>query len=238
MRSMLLAGFVALAAIAATSISPASAQTTGGISITHGGGNLNVAKGPLSEADQSATTLGGVAGRHGVAITNGGNNRNFATGPLSFAGQDTTTVGGTALGRGRVITNGGDNNNLARGFGSTATQSTLTLGGTAFGRGRSVTNGGFNSNLAAGKFSSADQQVATVGGTAGRHGLNVVKRRRQQERGARVRLLGFAAGVHRQSVKTRGDPGTSTQTRSRGSAGPGSPFKSTAKGVRQCNEHH
>src|SRR5271168_1902077 len=100
MRSMLLAGFVAFTAIAATSISPASAQTTGGISITHGGGNLNVAKGSLSEADQSATTLGGVAGHHGVAITNGGNNRNFATGKFSFAGQDTTTVGGTAIGRG------------------------------------------------------------------------------------------------------------------------------------------
>ena len=123
MRSMLLAGFVAFTAIAATSISPASAQTTGGIVITHGGGNINVAKGPLSEADQSATTLGGVAGRHGLALTNGGNNRNFASGPLSFAGQDTTTVGGTALGRGRVITNGGNNLNAARGFGSAATQS-------------------------------------------------------------------------------------------------------------------
>ena len=32
MRSMLLAGFVAFTAIAATAISPASAQTTGGIS--------------------------------------------------------------------------------------------------------------------------------------------------------------------------------------------------------------
>src|SRR5271154_7592511 len=109
MRSMLLAGFVAFAAIAASSISPASAQTTGGIVITHGGGNTNVARGPLSEADQSATTLGGIAGRHGVAITNGGGNRNVASGPLSFAGQDTTTIGGTALGRGRVITNGGAN---------------------------------------------------------------------------------------------------------------------------------
>src|ERR1700759_3614658 len=118
MRSMLLAGFVALTAIAA--IAPAHAQMTGGISITHGGGNLNVAKGPLSEADQSATTLGGIAGRHGVAITNGGDNRNFATGKLSFAGQNTTTVGGTVLGRGRVITNGGDNSNFARGFGRPA----------------------------------------------------------------------------------------------------------------------
>src|ERR1700676_148730 len=102
MRSILLSGFAVLAAIAATSVSPASAQSTGGISITRGGGNVNVARGAFSVADQSATTLGGVAGRHGVAITNGGNNRNFATGPLSFAGQDTTTVGGTAFGRGRV----------------------------------------------------------------------------------------------------------------------------------------
>ena len=112
MRSMLLAGFVALTAIAA--IAPAHAQTTGGISITHGGGNVNVATGKFSEADQSATTLGGIAGRHGVAITNGGNNRNVASGTFSFAGQNTTTVGGTALGRGRVITNGGGNLNLAR----------------------------------------------------------------------------------------------------------------------------
>ena len=132
MRSVLLAGFAALAAIAASSVSPAHAQTTGGISITHGGGNVNVAKGRFSEADQSATTLGGIAGRHGVAITNGGNNRNIASGPLSFAGQDTTTVGGTALGRGRVITNGGNNTNLARGFGSTATQSTTTVGRDGF----------------------------------------------------------------------------------------------------------
>jgi bacteriocin-like protein len=52
-----------------------SGGTTGGISVTHGGGNMNVAKGPLSESDAS-TTLGGIAGRHGIAITNGGNNRN------------------------------------------------------------------------------------------------------------------------------------------------------------------
>jgi hypothetical protein len=171
MRSMLLAGFVALTAIAA--VAPAHAQATGGIVITHGGGNTNVASGRLSQADQSATTLGGTAGRRGVAITNGGGNRNVASGALSFAGQDTTTIGGTALGRGRVITNGGQNNNFARGFGSSATQSTLTSGGTAFGRGTSITNGGVNTNLAAGRFSSADQQVVTLGGTAGRHGLNV-----------------------------------------------------------------
>src|ERR1700686_5010418 len=123
MRSMLLAGFVALTAVAA--IAPAHAQSTGGISITHGGGNVNTARGAFSQADQSATTLGGIAGRRGVAITNGGQNRNVASGAFSFAGQDTTTIGGTALGRGRVITNGGQNNNFARGFGSSATQSTL-----------------------------------------------------------------------------------------------------------------
>jgi hypothetical protein len=173
MRTMLLAGFVAFAAIAASAIGPASAQTTGGIVITHGGGNVNVAKGPLSQADQSATTLGGIASGHGRAITNGGNSRNIASGPLSYAGQDTTTIGGTAVGRGRVITNGGYNNNMAKGFGSSATQSNLTVGGSAFGNGRSITNGGVNTNLAAGKFSSADQQVVTLGGAAGRHGLNV-----------------------------------------------------------------
>ena len=56
MRSMLLAGFVALTAVAA--IAPAHAQSTGGISITRGGGNVNVARGAFSQADQSATTLG------------------------------------------------------------------------------------------------------------------------------------------------------------------------------------
>ena len=94
------------------------------ISITHGGGNVNVAKGALSEADQSATTLGGFAGRpwHGHHQRRQQPQHRF--GPLSYAGQDTTTVGGTALGRGLAITNGGHNYNLAKGFGSTATQST------------------------------------------------------------------------------------------------------------------
>ena len=124
-----------LAAIAASTVAPVHAQTTGGISITHGGGNVNAAKGALSEADQGVTTLGGTAAGRGVAFTNGGNNRNIASGALSFAGQNVTTLGGTAIGRGRVITNGGSNLNLARGFGSTATQSIATLGGTAFGRG-------------------------------------------------------------------------------------------------------
>ena len=96
---------------------PPAAQSAGGISITHGGGNVNTARGALSEADQSATTLGGIASGHGVAITNGGNNRNTALGALSFAGQNTTTVGGVAGGRGRAITTGGSNVNTARGFG-------------------------------------------------------------------------------------------------------------------------
>ena len=79
MRSMLLAGFVAFAAIAAAAVSPASAQSTGGIVVTHGGGNTNVAKGFLSQADQSATTLGGTAFGRGKVITNGGQNRNVAS---------------------------------------------------------------------------------------------------------------------------------------------------------------
>jgi hypothetical protein len=49
-----------------------SGGTTGGISITHGGGNTNVAKGSFSEAD---TVLG-----RGRVITNGGGNTNLARG--------------------------------------------------------------------------------------------------------------------------------------------------------------
>jgi hypothetical protein len=52
-EGLLLAGFVALTAIA-----PAHAQTTGGVSITHGGGNVNVARGAFSEGDQSASSAG------------------------------------------------------------------------------------------------------------------------------------------------------------------------------------
>src|SRR5215813_6540636 len=104
MRSMLLAGFVALTAVAA--IAPAHAQTTGGLSITHGGGNVNVARGAFSEADQSATTLGGIP--------------NLARGFGSTATQSTTTVGGTAFGRGTSITNGGLNTNVAAGKFSSA----------------------------------------------------------------------------------------------------------------------
>ena len=98
MRATLLSGFALLAVIAASTVAPVHAQTTGGISITHGGGNVNVAKGALSEADQGVTTLGGIAAGHGVVFTNGGNNRNTAAGALSFAGQNITTLGGTALG--------------------------------------------------------------------------------------------------------------------------------------------
>jgi hypothetical protein len=131
MRSMLLAGFVALAAIAA--IAPAHAQMTGGISITHGGGNVNVASGKFSEADQSATTLGGVAGRHGVAITNGGTsitnggvNTNIAAGKFSSADQQVVTLGGTAGRKGLNVVDGGANKNAALGFGSSASQQVFT----------------------------------------------------------------------------------------------------------------
>ena len=79
MRSMLLAGFVALSAVAA--IAPAHAQS-------HRRHRHHPwrrqrqrrSRRASAQADQSATTLGGVAGRHGVAITNGGNNRNIASG--------------------------------------------------------------------------------------------------------------------------------------------------------------
>jgi hypothetical protein len=63
--------------LAIAELNGVSGGTTGGIVITHGGGNVNVAKGTFSEAD-APTTLGGIAGRHGIAITNGGNNRNAA----------------------------------------------------------------------------------------------------------------------------------------------------------------
>src|ERR1700742_5214110 len=105
MRPVLLSAFAVAAALAAAGFTPASAQTTGGIAITHGGGNVNVASGRMSQANQSATTLGGMAFGHGRAVTNGGNNMNLASGARSFAGQDTTTVGGTAYGRGNVLTN-------------------------------------------------------------------------------------------------------------------------------------
>ena len=118
MRSTLLAGFAVLAAVTAFSVAPASAQTSGGVVITNGGHNTNIAKGKFSEADQAITTLGGTASRHGKSITNGGNNHNTALGKFSFAGQDVTTVGGDASGRGRVFTNGGRNDNTARGFNS------------------------------------------------------------------------------------------------------------------------
>ena len=76
MRAALLSGFALFTAIAASALSPVQAQTTGGIAITHGGGNVNTARGAFSGADQSVTTLGGIASGHGRAITNGGNNRN------------------------------------------------------------------------------------------------------------------------------------------------------------------
>ena len=171
MRSLFLSSCAAVLALTAIAAAPAMADPlhSGGVVVTRGGGNVNVAKGKFAEADQAITTLGGVASGRGRAITNGGNNRNIASGKFSFAGQDVTTVGGFASGRGRAITSGGYNTNKARGFGSTALQSVTTEGGSASGRhGLSLTRGGFNSNLAAGKFSQADQQVLTLGGNAGR----------------------------------------------------------------------
>ena len=99
-RSLLLSGFALLAGFAAFSAAPANADPLqpGGIAITRGGHNFNVARGAFSGADQAITTLGGVASGHGRAITNGGNNRNTALGKFSFAGQDVTTVGGIASG--------------------------------------------------------------------------------------------------------------------------------------------
>ncbi len=88
MRSMILAG-CAIAALAAVSAAPAKADplVSGGISITHGGGNVNVAKGKFSEADQSVATLGGIASGRGVAITNGGDNRNVASASTASPGR-------------------------------------------------------------------------------------------------------------------------------------------------------
>ena len=62
MRSIILAG-CAIAALAAVSSVPVKADqlVSGGVAITHGGGNVNVAKGKFSEADQAVTTLGGIA---------------------------------------------------------------------------------------------------------------------------------------------------------------------------------
>ena len=130
MRSIFLSGCAAMLALTAIAAAPAMAEPlhSGGVVITRGGGNVNVAKGKFGEADQAVTTLGGVASGHGRAITNGGNNRNIASGKNSFAGQDVTTVGGFASGRGRAITSGGNNLNTARGFGSTALQSVTTAG--------------------------------------------------------------------------------------------------------------
>src|SRR5919112_200011 len=65
---------------------------SGGIAITRGGYNDNIARGKLSAADQAVTTLSGVASGHGVAKTYGGYNTNKALGKFSYAGQDVTTV--------------------------------------------------------------------------------------------------------------------------------------------------
>ena len=195
MRPIFLSG-LALAAMAVTASLPAHAQVT----ITRGGGNFNTAAGKFSQADQSATTLGGLALNHGAAITNGGNNRNMAVGKFSYAGQDTTTIGGTAAGRGRVITNGGANLNVARGFGSAATQSVLTAGGTRR-RPRQVDHQwrpehepGFRRVLLrgpAGRHTGRRSRAAW----AERH-----EWRAQPQRCDGIRQLGLPAGVHRGPV--------------------------------------
>jgi hypothetical protein len=121
MRAALLSGFAMLAVAAAASIAPAHAQTSGGISITHGSGNVDTARGAFSEADQSATTLGSTARGHGVAITSGGFNTNLAAGAFSSADQQVVTLGGSAGRRGVNVVSGGANRNAALGFGSSYT---------------------------------------------------------------------------------------------------------------------
>ena len=176
MRTPIFSGLAALALVAAVPLVPAKADVcceVGGVSITHGGGNYNVARGPLSYAGQSVATIGGTAGYGGRVYTQGGYNRNVASGPLSAATQGVTTVGGTAYGPGSVAnTYGGYNRNTASGFGSYAGQSVTTVGDSAYPYGHSVTSGGYSSNAAVGAFSQAHQDVTTIGGSAG-YGKNL-----------------------------------------------------------------
>jgi hypothetical protein len=64
MRTILLSGFATLALVAAASV-PASATgletglETDGVSVTHGGGNINTAYGRKCDAQQSIATVGG-----------------------------------------------------------------------------------------------------------------------------------------------------------------------------------
>jgi hypothetical protein len=115
----------------------------GSASNTVGGGNVNLATGKYSLANQGVTTLGGnVAGGYGK-------------GKPGFGSQSNTF--------------GGGNLNWAYGKGSIADQSITTIGGNVSGRrpGASNTVGGYNFNGAFGKDSLATQQVVTVGGNVG-----------------------------------------------------------------------
>ena len=74
MRLPILPGVAALALAAALPFAPAKADVcceVGGVAITHGGGNANLARGPLGYAGQSVTTVGGSAGPYGHSLTSG-----------------------------------------------------------------------------------------------------------------------------------------------------------------------
>ena len=131
MRISILSGVAALALAAALPLVPAKADVcceVGGVAITHGGGNTNLATGAYSQAQQSVTTVGGSAGPYGHSLTSGGYNSNAAVGAFSQAHQDVLTVGGSA-GYGKNLTYGGGNHNAALGFGSQADQQVVTVGG-------------------------------------------------------------------------------------------------------------
>ena len=94
MRTPIFSGLAALALVAAVPFVPAKADVcceVGGVSITHGGGNYNLARGPLSYAGQSVATIGGSAG-YGKNLTYGGGNHNAAIGFGSQADQQVVTV--------------------------------------------------------------------------------------------------------------------------------------------------
>ena len=113
MRAMLLP-VAALALVTGLGgIVAADPLQTGGVSITHCGGNTNTASGVNSFAGQSATTIEGMACGHGDG------NSNRATARNSTALQDTTTFCGSAFGQGATSTvTDGQNFNRASGVGS------------------------------------------------------------------------------------------------------------------------
>jgi hypothetical protein len=68
MRTILLSGFATLVLVAAGSVTASAtgletgletSLETGGVSVTHGGGNINTAYGRKSDAQQSIATVGG-----------------------------------------------------------------------------------------------------------------------------------------------------------------------------------